>query len=336
MLAVFLYAFNAVAPILLLILLGYFLRVKRVFTPDFFKNLNRFAFYYCFPALMFQNLYQLGGIREIDLPLAGCILFSSVVLTLAGFVIAQAATKERTRKGVLIQATFRSNYAIIGLPLSEGLAGAEALAVTASMQAPTIIYFNVASILALCLYGGNGDGFRPKKVLEELLRNPLLQGLGAGLAALVARELLPAAASGAPVFTLAGNLPWLYTLLGYLARVATPLCLIALGGQFRFSDVPGIRRELVAGVAARLFLAPAIGFAISFAAAHMGLITLNPATLGSLIPAYASPTAVSGAAMAAEMGADDKLASQIVVWSSLISMGTIFLLAVLFRTAGML
>lgn len=337
MLAVFAYAFNAVAPILLLILVGYFLQVKHIFSVDFFKQLNRFAFHYCFPAMMFMNLYQLGSMREIPLNLAGVLLLASVMLTVVGFAIAHFATEERRRKGVLVQAAFRSNFAIIGLPLAEGLAGAEGLAVTTSMQAPTVLYFNVVSVLVLCLYAEGGEGgSQVKKVLRGLLRNPLLQGVALGLAALIAREFIPVTAEGTLVFSISGSLPWLYTLLSYLSRVATPLCLIALGGQFRFSDVPGIRRELLAGVGAKLLLAPAIGFAIAFAAQSMGIITLTPPVVSALVPAFASPIAVSSTAMAAEMGADDKLASQIVVWSSLLSMVTVFLLAVAFRTVGLL
>ena len=336
MLPVFVYAFNAVAPILLLVLVGYVLQRKRVFSVDFFKHLNTLAFRYCFPPLMFMNLYGLGSLREIDLGLAACLVGSSFVLTLAGFLVARLATKERDRKGVLVQATFRSNYAIIGLPLSEGLAGAAGIAVTASMQAPTVIYFNVVSVLVLCLYAQSGGGSQVKKVLRGLARNPLLQGIVAGLIALTVREFIPVTASGELAFSLSRDLPWLYTALDYLSRVATPLALIALGGQFKFSDVPGIRRELVAGTAAKLLLGPVVGFAITFWFRSKGWIMLDSASMSALIAAFGSPVAVSSAPMAAEMGADGKLASQIVVWTSFLSMGTIFLLAVIFRAAGLL
>ena len=51
MLSIFSYAWNAIAPILLLILLGYVLRVKQVFPVSFFRTVNRFVFHFSFPAL---------------------------------------------------------------------------------------------------------------------------------------------------------------------------------------------------------------------------------------------------------------------------------------------
>ena len=46
----------------------------------------------------------------------------------------------------------------------------------------------------------------------------------------------------------------------------------------------------------------------------------------SLIGIFASPTAVNSFTMAQQMGGDDKLAGQLVVFSSILSIGTMFLL----------
>ena len=335
MLSIFSYAFNAIAPILLLVLLGYWLRVKQVFSPSFFKLANRFAFHYSFPALMFINLYTLDSIRGIDLRLAIYLLCSLMVITLVSILLANLLTDVRNQKGVLIQAGFRSNFAIIGLPLVEGLVGSAGQAVAAAMQAPTVIYFNVVSVLALTIYSDNAV-FSPRSILKKLAQNPLIQGLSVGVIALIIREYIPVTEDGVLVFSLSGSMPWLYTALQYLARIGTPLCLIMLGGQFNFSDVRGIRKELTAAVLMRLILAPLLGFSMAFAASHFGLLDLTPAAVGVMIAAYGSPIAVSSAVMASEMHADDVLAGQIVVWTSLLSMFTIFLLTVLFRSAGML
>ncbi|MGN1031298.1 MAG: AEC family transporter [Butyricicoccaceae bacterium] len=335
MIAIFSFAFNAIAPILLLILLGYYLKNKHVFSEQFFKTVNRFTFHYTFPALMFCNIYSLEGIHEIDLHLAAYLLVSTVTITLIGVVIAQFATNQRNRKGVLIQAGFRSNFSVIGLPLAEGLAGTQGSILAASMQAPTVIYYNIVSVLALTIYADDAQ-FDWKKILRNLVRNPMIQGLGTGIIVLAIREFIPLNPDGTLVFSLSGSLPWLYTVLQYLGRLATPLALIALGGQFSFSAVSGIRKELSTGVLMRLVLAPVLGFTMAFSAARIGWISLDPATISVLIAAYGSPIAVSSAVMAAEMHADDVLAGQIVVWSSLFSAATVFLMAAGFRFVGLL
>ncbi|MDO4174188.1 MAG: AEC family transporter [Eubacteriales bacterium] len=335
MLSIFSYAFQAIAPILLLILLGYFLRVRGKFPADFFPTVNRFAFHYSFPALMFVNLYSLDSIREIDLQLTAYLLASLVVITVVSILLANLVTDVRNRKGVLIQAGFRSNFAIIGLPLAEGLLGTAGVTVAATLQAPIVIYFNVVSVLALTVYADHAQ-LQPKKILKSLLQNPLIQGLVAGVAALIIREWIPCRADGTLVFSISGTLPWLYTTLQYLARIATPVCLIMLGGQFRFSAARGIRKELISGVCMRLILAPVLGFGMAFAAAHFGLLDLSPTAIGVMIAAYGSPIAIASSVMASEMHADDVLAGQIVVWTSLLSMITIFLMVILFRSIGML
>ena len=46
--------------------------------------------------------------------------------------------------------------------------------------------------------------------------------------------------------------------------------------------------------------------------------------------------AVASVVMTSEMNADDILAGQIVVWTTLLSMASIFIQIVIFRTVGML
>lgn len=335
MFSIFAYAFHAVAPILLLVLIGYYLRVKQVFPPKFFKDVNRFAFHYCFPALMFVNLYSMDSIHEIDVRFMAYLMFSLVVITAIGIILTNIITNVPNRKGVLIQAGFRSNFAIIGLPLSEGLAGAAGKAAAAAMQAPVVIYFNVAAVLALTIYSDNAV-FEPKKILKNTAKNPLIQGLLAGVIALLVRELIPVNPDGTLIFSLSGSLPWLYETIENLSKIASPLCLIMLGGQFDFADVKGIRKELSSAVFMRLILAPILGFSMAFAARHFGLLDMTPTAVGIMIAAYGSPIAVSSAVMASEMHADDVLAGQIVVWTSLFSVFTIFIMAVIFRSIGML
>ena len=115
---------------------------------------------------MFCNLYALDDITQIDVKFAGYAIMTIVILTILAFIAAQFLTSERNRKGVLIQAGFRSNFAIIGIPLAAGMAGDSGTMVTTMLQAPTIIYFNVISVLVLSIYSDTGS-FNVKKVLKN-------------------------------------------------------------------------------------------------------------------------------------------------------------------------
>ncbi len=332
------FSVNAILPLVLLILLGYGVRRLGFFSEDALKQLNRFNFRVPFCALMFVNIYNMDLSRGIPVPvrLVGLVVLAIVILTVLGLVLAQVLTKERARKGVLVQAMFRSNSAIIGLPLSESVAGAAGLATATVFQLPVVIYFNAMSVVMLSLYSRSEEKPKAGKVFAGVLKNPLIQGLLAGALALVIRQFIPVGADGLPVFSIRYSLPWLYQALSYVSRVATPLALIVLGAQMRFSDASLFRRELISGVIMRLVGAPVVGFGLLLLAARTGFITLSPAVVGGLIGVFASPLSVSAMVMAAQMDADDKLAGQIVAWSSIMGMLSLFVIITVFRAMGLL
>lgn len=330
------YAFDAVMPVLLQVLLGYYLRQIGLFTREFLRVANRFNFHYCLSALMFCNLYGLEDLEDIDWRLSLFLLAVLAALTLAGLVLARFAARRRDQKGVLAQAAFRSNFAVIGLPLVEALQIPGAAALTAAMQAPAVIYFNFMAVVVLTAFSDTGGRVDLKRLPADIAKNPLIRGLALGLLALAVRALLPRTAEGVPVFSISGSLPWLYGAVSGVSRIATPLALIVLGGQFEFGVVKSLGRELVFGIPARLLGAPAIGFAMAFAAARMGWIVLSPETVGMLIAVLGTPTAVSSAVMAAEMGADDTLAGQLVIWTTIGSVFTLFGIIAWARMAGLL
>ena len=335
MLKVFGYAFNAIAPILMMVLLGYFLQARKIYDRSFFKTLNAFAFHYCFPPLMFTNLYALSGISEIRLGFLGFVMGMMVLITFVSVGLAHILTSVRNRRGVLIQAGFRANYGTLAIPLVEGLCGASGVAVATSVQAPTVIYFNIVAVLVLAIYSENAE-VDPAKIARNLLKNPMIQGLSAGVIALFIREWIPVGADGSMLFSLKRDIPFLYTGISYLSRLATPLSLIALGGQFRYADMANMKKEIVGGVLMRLVMAPAIGLSAAFLVSRSGLFAMSPAVVSTLIAVFGAPISTSSAVMAAEMQGDEALANQIVVWTSMFSMLTIFLMAAFFRAIGYL
>jgi predicted permease len=58
--------------------------------------------------------------------------------------------------------------------------------------------------------------------------------------------------------------------------------------------------------------------------------------MATLVALFGAPAAVSGAVMAGEMGNDEQLATQHVVWSSIGSMVTIFITVCILMATGIL
>lgn len=336
MLSVFSYSLDAVMPILLLILCGYVARRTGFLTEQTSAQINKFNFRFGYFSLMFYNIYGVDINKALPLTLLGLTMGILVLLTLIGWAASGVLTKERARRGVLIQCAFRSNYAIIGMMLAEALAGPEGATLVAMFQLPAVIYFNTASVLAMSLYSNSKEKPTAGKVIMTMLKNPLIQGLLTGALVLVVRMHMPVRADGSLVFSIKDDLTWVYTTFANLSRMCSPLALIVLGSTLRITQAKDFMVELVSGVLMRLVMAPAVGFAILIAADHAGLIRLTPVEVSMLVSVFGSPLATAAAIMAREMDADKDLAGQLVVWTSILSMFTLFVLVSVLRGIGLL
>ncbi len=330
-------AVNAVAPIVLLILLGYGLRQKEFLPQSFLPVGNRLVFRIFLPVMLFVNVYNVESFGSIDWKL---VLYTSGVICLLfvlGLGVTAAATREPNRKGVVLQCVFRSNFAIIGLPLAQTLGGAQAASVAAVVSAFSIPLFNAFAVIALSMYMPQPEGRKHSvgKILLDIIKNPLIIAVALGLACLGLREG-QMQLWGKMVFSLKEDLKFFYTVLNYLQAVATPLGLIVMGGQFRFSAVKGLLREITVGTLCRLVLAPVLGVGGAVLLSSLGLLSCGAGEYAALIALFGTPIAVSSAVMAGEMGGDEQLATQFVVWTSIGSVATIFMQVCILMLAGLL
>ena len=84
----------------------------------------------------------------------------------------------------------------------------------------------------------------------------------------------------------------------------------------------------------RLVISPAL--VVGTAVLLRKPLGLTVTEMPAILAACASPVAVSSAVMTQEIGGDDQLASHLVVWTSVFSMLTIFLLVYFLRSIGAL
>ena len=337
MLESLIFAANAIIPMMLLMLLGYLLGRKGYFSDETLRQMNRFTFRFCVSAMMFRGIYTLSSLSNIGLDMVCFVLVSIIILTALGWAEARLFTKERTRRGVIIQNSFRSNVGVIGLYLAASLGGAEGNSACAGIQAPVIIYNNIMAVMALTAYSGR-EGRSPgaREVLRRIAVNPMILGQVAGLVCLAIRQFIPRGADGALAFSFACNLSFLYSAIDSLASLTAPMLLVLLGAQVDFGAISLFRRELIVGVVHRLLLAPVVGFALALLADRMGFITLTSALTASLVGLYGSPAAAASAVMTEEIGGDAELARQYVVWTNALSSLSLFALVLALRRMGLL
>ncbi len=306
-------------PILLLAALGWCLRVFNFADDGFFKKLNRLVFRVFLPLLLYVNIYSIESIDEINWRV---ILFCAaviVVLFVLGYVLAGTVAKTRGQKGVLIQCFFRSNYAIIGLPLAESLAGEKALAFASILSAVSIPLFNIIAVTVLCLYSDKDNKNTLKNTLITTAKNPLILSVFAGIITVVLRNALPIE------FSIREDLPFFYSALSSAAKVASPLALVVLGARFDVGKVSQLRNQISFGVVTRLVVAPVLAIVSGYILSeYAGIISLTEIEYPALIALFATPVAVSSAVMVGEIGGDEQLAGQLVVWTSFVSIFSMF------------
>ena len=110
-----------------------------------------------------------------------------------------------------------------------------------------------------------------------------------------------------------------------------------LGGQFEFSAVKGMSKEIIVGTVFRVVIAPVIGVGCAVLLSQFtDLVSFGQTEYPALIALFGTPVAVSSAIMAGEMGNDEQLAGQLVVWTSISSIVTLFITVFLLMSFGLL
>lgn len=331
-------AVNAVMPIIVLIIIGYFLRQKGFISENFVKTGNKLVFNLCLPCMLFCNVYEIEGFSSIRWDIVSYCLTVVCIIFMLGFGTAVLTTSDEKRRGVVWQCTFRSNFAIIGLSLAGALGGSEAEGVAAVVAAFSIPLFNVLAVIALSLFVGKSEkgSVGVKSIFLNIVKNPLIIAVALGLLCLVVRSLQIRLFEEV-VFALNKQTKFLYTAISNLKAVASPFALLVLGGQFEFSAVKGMLKEIVVGTVWRIVLAPLLGVGGAiWLSKYTNLLSCGVNEYPALIALFGSPVAVSSAVMAGSMDNDEQLATQLLVWTSLCSIVTIFLQACILMAAGLL
>ena len=337
MLAIFLYSANALLPIALLTALGYFLKRKKVISIDFLKNGNKLLFNVFIPVLIFYSIYCTEDLSGINWPLILFILLAVLLLFFLGLLIIKLFVKDPKCKGVVLQSVFRSNYSIISLPLVMALGVSGGLSLASFLSAFIIPLYNVLAVISLTVFlKKEKEKGQFKKVLKGILTNPLILSSVLGIVVLLLRQFVFTMPNGELSFSIARDLPFIDKCLSYVSEATTPLSLLVLGGLLNFDAVRGKTGVIVLGTFCSIVLAPAVALLLAVVCSEAGLITCTAAEFAVLIATFAAPIAFASAIMAEEMGNDGDVARQIVAWTSILSIFTLFITVSLFKYLGLL
>ena len=321
----FIISAGAIAPMFLIIALGYVLRRLGIISEEFALAANKIAFQVFLPCLLFINIYTADIHTAVD---ARLMIFTFVACVVSFAVIWLAVTafcKDNFRRGVIIQGMYRSNFVILGLPVATNICGPECGAVIGLLLAIVLPCYNVFSVIALEVFNGkhlleisahtaNLDKSSAKRIVRQIVTNPLIIATALAFICVVLKIRLPKI---------------ILQPLNDLAAVAPALCLIILGAFLRFSGVYGHIKELVSVILVRLIIMPTVMVTLAVMAGFTGV------NLVSLLAIFATPTATAGFTMVKIIGGDGDLAANIVVFTSFLSMFTMFVFTYILISMGL-
>ncbi|WP_337617543.1 AEC family transporter [Acidaminococcus timonensis] len=306
-------AAGAVLPLMIYMGVGLLAKKRYGFTPQIISYFNKLVFGVFLPTNMFYSVYFTDVSKVVKPSFVGFAVAALLLEYLVGFVLVTTLVKNNKKRGAMIQAFYRSNFILLGVPLVENLYGAEAMALPLMLCAIIVPIYNVLAVFTLETF--RGGTFNPAKILWGVLRNPMILGAIGGLLF----KLLPFPAPES-----------LLKCIKAIAGSTTPFALIVLGASFTLQGAISEMRELVFTVLGRLVLAPAI---VLGAAVTLGLRNVE---LASLMAMSATPCAVASFAMAQQMDSDGELAGNCVIFSSAASCLTMFLWVLAFKNLGLL
>lgn len=306
-------AFQVMAPIFILMSVGFGARKFGILNDIIIRPINNLLFRVFLPAMLFISIYNMNIKELFNFKLIAYITIVTLAVFFVAFLLIPHFEKKRERTGVLIQAMVRGNVVYFGFPIVALLVGEKYLGLAALVIAIVAPLYNIISVISLETFREGKPEMR--NVFIGILKNPMIISVAVALIFLI--------------FHIPIHKVIMIPLLD-MAKVASPLALILLGGSFSFALVKGYEKEILMAVLVKLLIVPAVALPIAV------LLGFNQGELGTILATLGAPTAVASFAMAQQMEGDDLLAGQIVVYTSAFAVISIFIWIVLFKHFGFL
>ena len=307
---------NVVVPIFLLIMLGYVLTRVKLWDAHFLKIANEVCFKCLLPVLLIYNVATADIFAVFNLKLILYVCFCACAICGLLFLVVPMFVKEKKRRGVMIQGTFRSNFLLFGVPLGLSIGGDEGAvlaAVVASFYVPVI---NMLSVISLYAFS-DVENKSLKTAAIGIVKNPLIIGGVSGLIFSVIRN------------SIGFEMPVIMdTTLFNIKSAATPLAFLILGGDLKFGNMLRNVKFSFLSVLGKTVLIPAVMLPVS------AMLGFDPLEMAILTAVFATPNAVSSYAMARNYEADYELAGEIITLGTLLSVVTMFVFITMARSFG--
>lgn len=293
--------FTAILPVFLLLLVGALLQRMRFPFDGFWSGVDKLVYWCLFPALLFTKTSVIDFTNPMLSRYALTLVGAMAVTALFVFILARLSRESNPTITSMVQAGVRFNT-FVALGFAERLYGAEGLALAVLGAAVLIPSINIFLVIFMVSMHGDKEVSLPKLVSKELVKNPLIMSIFAGIS-LNLLGLTP--------------IPIASEMLEMLSRATLPLVLMAVGAGVRLTTIRGVGLPFCVSASGRFVVFPAM---ILFVCHVLGIsgLAASVALLFGLVP-----TAPSGYALARQLGGNAERMAVFITLQTAMSLVTV-------------
>jgi len=296
-------AAGCVAVLLLHVAAGFILRCTKRVGDGFGKEISSLLLNLCMPALVIRILAQEFTIEALKTGYPAILIgFVVIAITSIPAFLLKRAGKDKGFLNVLAFSLVFSNFGFMGQPMVEAVYGSDALLTWALF---TISYYALVNIIGMYILAPQGQ-----KMNAKLIFNPNTVGVIIGIILALFRIPIPTV---------------VMDLLNMCGNCVVPLSMILIGFVLAGHPLRAMVSNLrIYGVAAlRLLVLPLCVMGVLYLCGFRGFLLAVPVII------IAMPVAVNGVMLAEDMGGDSLQMAQAVFVSSVLSLLSVPLIAVI-------
>ncbi|MDJ0832860.1 MAG: AEC family transporter [Gammaproteobacteria bacterium] len=287
----------ALAPILLLILIGYGLKHFNFLPAETWPGMEKLTYFLLFPALLIRSL---GNQSLAGSPWASMLTVIAITLVIVALLLGLWFRFSQTVSPATFTSIFQGGTRFntyISLAVCLAFFGPEGLALGSIAAGFMIVLVNLFCISVFALWGDSSSkGIKP--FLREVLYNPLIIACAIGWFLSL---------SGIGLNAMADNI------LEIIGRAALPFGLLAVGAALRPRQLGGHLQSI------RISSLLQFGVKPLLAASLISLTGLSGVAAGALLITFMVPTASSAYILARQLGGDTETMASIITFQTLLA-----------------
>ncbi|MGB9936224.1 MAG: AEC family transporter [Methanobacterium sp.] len=297
-------AIETIIPIIIMIVIGYFLKRLKILKPNDADLLNKIVINIAIPALIFNAIYNIDiSILPIIAPIPLICMAVGILSGLVAYIFAKIKKYPQKTVWSIVITSSMFNSGFLGYPFVLGVFGGDGLVRAVFYDLGSMMLFIIFGVVLLLIYGG-----KYTTILKRALIFP------------------PIWAVALAIFLNYINFeigPIIFNTLDYLSGAAIPLIMISLGLSLEFRGIKENVQAIFSVSIIKLLIAPAIAAVIVLLLGIEGLekqVTIIEAAM---------PSAMLSLVLAITYNLDIKTAASCIFTSTILSLTTIPLILLL-------